>query len=113
MASEKGFSRSFLMYHYANFLLRMKPEMAEQGIDHIKETALATKDENKQLHGFGVGAIERIKENYEREKAVYENLLNSDKKTRAKYDLEKVKRELAQAESIIAHAKAAEAEIKK
>lgn len=113
MASEKGFSRSFLMYHYANFLLRMRPEMAEQGIDHIKETALDTKDENKQLHGFGIGAIERIKENYEREKAIYENLLNSDKKTKAKYDLEKVKRELAQAESIIAHAKAAEAEMKK
>ena len=110
--SEKGFVRSFLMYHYANFLLRMNAEMAEAGIDTMRSVTLSVED-NKQLKGFAVGAIERIKDNYEREKAIYDNLLNSDKKTKAKYDLEKVKRQQARAASVITHAKEAEAEIKK
>jgi aminopeptidase N len=110
---EKGFSRSFLLYHYANFLLRMSSQMVDSGIDKMKAVILTAKEEASPLHGFGVGAIERIKDNYTRAKGVYESILSSDKKTRAKYDLNKIKSEMARMDEVIAHAKAAIEEVKK
>jgi aminopeptidase N len=110
---EKGFAQSFLLYHYANYLLRMNAHMVEKGIDTMKKVILASKEENKQLHGFGVGSIERIKDSYDRDRSMYASILNSDKKTKAKYDLSKVKAEIAEAEQVIAYAKAAIAEVKK
>jgi hypothetical protein len=91
----------------------MSPEMVDKGIDNMKTILLAAKEETSPLHGFGVGALERIKDNYVREKGVYESILNSDKKTKAKYDLNKVKSEMARMDEVIAHAKAAIDEVKK
>ena len=110
---EKGFSRSFLLYHYANFLLRMSSQMVDKGIDNMKSVILAGKGENTPVHGFGAGAIERIKDNYTRAKGVYESILNSDRKTKAKYDLNKIRSEMARMDEVIAHAKAAIEEVKK
>jgi aminopeptidase N len=110
---EKGFSRSFLLYHYANFLLRMSPEMAMKGIDTMKNILLDMKDQNSQMHSFGTGSIQRIKDSYERDKGADEGILNSDKKTKAKYDLNKVKADIATAQTVIAHAKAALDAVKK
>ena len=113
LRGEQGFQHSFLLYHYANFLTRMNPAMAESGIDTIRAMVMGDKDDNKQLHMFGLGAIGRIKDYYEREKVMYEGVLNSDKKTRSKYDLKKVRTLLSTAEHVSAHAKAALAEMKK
>jgi aminopeptidase N len=113
LGEEKGFSRSFLLYHYANFLIRMSPDLCESGIDTMKKIILVEKEKNQQLHGFGTGAIDRIKDHYEREKGIYEGILNSDKATKAKYDIDKIKADLARMDRIIAHAKAASDEVKK
>lgn len=110
---EKGFGRSFLLYHFANFLIRMSPEICESGIDVMKAVLLDEKEKNKQLHGFGVGAIDRIKDHYEREKGVYEGVMNSDKTIKAKYNTDHIKSELAKIDHIIAHAKAAAEEVRK
>lgn len=112
LGREKGFNRSFLLYHYANFLIRMNPDLCEAGIDTMKNVLLIEKEKNKQLHGFGVGAIERIKDHYEREKGIYEGVL-SDKGGSARYNTDKIKAELVKANRIIAKAKAAVEEVKK
>ena len=112
LGEEKGFSRSFLLYHYANFLLRMSPEMADKGIDVMKNVILDRQGESKQLHGFGVGAIDRIKDHYEREKSLSQSVSNSGKKKKAKADLPIVNADIARIDKVIAHAKAAAAEVK-
>ena len=112
LGEEKGFSRSFLLYHYANFLLRMSPEMADKGIDVMKSIILARQGESKQLHSFGVGAIDRIKDHYEREKSLSQSVSNSGKKIKAKADLPIVNADIARIDKVIAHAKAAAAEVK-
>jgi aminopeptidase N len=113
MYEEKGFSRSFLLYHYANYLCRMTAPMCESGIDSIKTILLAEKEDNKQFHGFGTGAIDRIKDHYEHEKSYYESLLNSDKKTKSNYNLAQTQSEIDRINHVIAHAKAAAEEVKK
>ncbi len=109
---EKGFSRSFLMYHYANFLLRMSPEMAERGIDTLRDLILERKEENKQMRSFGAGAITRIKDQYEREKSLYQGVVTSVKKKRSKVDLSKTDPEIEKIDRVIAAAKAASAAVK-
>jgi hypothetical protein len=79
----------------------------------MKTFLLAEKDKNKQMGGFGVGAIERIKDYYEREKAKYQGILNSDKKTKDKYDQAGIKSEQETIDHLVAHAKAAIEEVKK
>jgi hypothetical protein len=91
----------------------MSPDLCESGIDTMKKIILVEKEKNQQLHGFGTGAIDRIKDHYEREKGIYEGILNSDKATKAKYDIDKIKADLARMDRIIAHAKAASDEVKK
>jgi aminopeptidase N len=110
LKEEKGFTRAFLLYHYANFLLRMNPEIVETGIDSMKNIILSAKDESKQLHGLGEGAIERIKDQYERKKGIYESILHHTGKAKDKNYLRAA---LARTEHIIAHAKAAVEEVKK
>jgi aminopeptidase N len=107
LATDKGFSRSFLMYHYANFICRMNPDMADKSIDTLRHILLHDDTTIIQLHGFGVGAIERIKEHYERKKSVYDNILNAGKKTKAKYNIAEIKKEDDIMARVIAHAKAA------
>ena len=113
LREERGFAHAFLLYHYANFLMRMNPSMVENGIDTMKNIILNTKEDNKQLHGFGEGALERIKDNYERRKGMYEAILNPTKKTKKKINLDKEKAELVQIERIIGRVTAAAEEIKK
>jgi hypothetical protein len=115
LREDKGFTRSFLMYHYANFLLRMSPVMADSGIDVLKKILLAEDESNKQVHSFGIGAIERIKEYYEREKAVDDVILSADKKSqiKEKYDLTTIRAEDELLNRVIQHAKAAMKEVKK
>ena len=79
----------------------------------MKNIILNTKEDNKQLHGFGEGALERIKDNYERRKGMYEAILNPTKKTKKKINLDKEKAELVQIERIIGRVTAAAEEIKK
>ena len=109
---DKGFSKAFLLYHYANFLCKMPTSVAVEGIETLKNELLADKDKNKQLQSFGMGALERIKEYYERKKAIYQSVQNSGKKTQEKYG-EKAKDELGQAEKVVTQAKAAIEEVKK
>ena len=105
--TEKGFARSFLMYHYANFLMRMSPAMCEAGIDSMKNILTIDVAANKQFHDFGLGSIDRIKEHYEREKAALEGRLNPSKKSKLRYNPIEIKAEIARIDPIIAHAKAA------
>jgi hypothetical protein len=79
----------------------------------MRSILLVEKEKNKQSHGFGIGAIDRIKDHFEREKAIKEDVLHSDKETKAKYDLDKIKKELVSIDRIIAHAKAAAEEVRK
>ena len=109
---EKGFTRSFLLYHYANFLIRMGPEMADRGIDIMKKVIQENPDEIKQLHGFAVGAIDRIKDHYERERSQYQSVTNSGKKKKSKVEPTTVNTDIAKLDKVIAHAKAAAAEVK-
>jgi hypothetical protein len=109
---DKGFSKAFLLYHYANFLCRMSASVSVQGIEALKNELLADKDKNKQLQSFGMGALERIKEYYERKKAIYQSVQNSGKKAQEKYG-EKTKDELSQAERVVTQAKSAIEEVKK
>jgi aminopeptidase N len=110
--SDKGFSKSFLMYHYANFLCRMSPVMSGHGVEVLKEELLADQDKNKQLQSFGMGALERIKEYYERKKAVYQSAQNSGKKTKEKY-VDTFKPQIAAVDAVITQTKAAIEEVKK
>ena len=113
LKEDRGFSRSYLMYYYANFLCRMDIGMAEKGIDTLKKILLTEDDVNKQFHSFGTGAISRIKDHYEREKAIYDGILNSDKKTKEKYNMLAVKTQDVKLAEIVAHAKAALEDLKK
>ena len=108
---DKGLSKSFLMYHYANFLIRMPARIVEQGIETLKGQLLADQDKNKQLHSFGLGALERIKEYYERKKAISASVQNSGKKTQEKY-ADKLNPEVSEIDGVISHAKAAIEEVK-
>lgn len=112
LKEDKGLSKAFLMYHYANFLCKMSPSVADRGIETLKNELLADQDKNKQLLSFGLGALERIKDAYEREKAVYNNMQNSGRRTQEKY-ANKVKGEMTQVDAVIAHAKTAIEEVRK
>jgi hypothetical protein len=112
LKEDKGFSKAFLLYHYANFLCRMQPSISLQGIEVLKNELLADQDKNKQLLSFGLGALERIKDTYDREKAIYNGLQNSGKEAQKRY-ARKVKGEMSEVENVITHAKAAIEEVKK
>ena len=87
--------------------------MVNPGIEEIKRVAMDSADSKKQLQIFATGAIERIKENYERRKVNNESIENSDRKTRALYDMTQIKSDLVRINEVIEHAKAALTEMKK
>ena len=109
---DKGISKALLLYYYADFLCRMDAPMTNNGIDVMKETLIADKNKNKQLQNFGVGALEKIKDHFERENIFHQGLKNSDKSTKAK-NKNLVKHPQTDVEQMIAHAKAALEEIRK
>ncbi|MBS1617019.1 MAG: M1 family metallopeptidase [Bacteroidetes bacterium] len=111
LKEDKGFSKAMLMYHYANFLCRMQPALSARGVVTIKAELLADQEKSKQLLGFGLGALERIKETYEREKAVYEQVESSGSRTKEKYKAA-LKAELKEIDNVIKTAKAAIEEVK-
>lgn len=111
LKEDKGFSKAMLMYHYANFLCRMQPALSARGVVILKNELLADQDKNKQLLSFGIGALERIKEAYEREKAVYEQVEDSGSRTREKYK-GALKAEIKEIDNVIKTAKAAVEEVK-
>lgn len=111
LKEDKGFSKAMLMYHYANFLCRMQPALSARGVVTIKTELLADQEKSKQLLGFGIGALERIKETYEREKAVYEQVEGSSSRTKEKYKAA-LKAELKEIDNVIKTAKAAIEEVK-
>ena len=112
MQSEKGYSKYFLCYHYANFLCRMPMSMTDRGIDTIQHIVAADKDKNKQIETFATGAIERIKEYYERKRSNYTSMLNAEAKNRKKYNNPTLQNDIATIDKIIAHAKAVLEELK-
>ncbi len=107
LKEDKGFSKAMLMYYYANFLCRMTPPMSEHGVLVLKNELLSDQEKNRQLLSFGIGALERIKEAYEREKAVYDQL-KDDGRTKDKYK----RSEQKEIDSVIKTAKAAIEEVK-
>lgn len=113
MKKEKGYTKYFLLYHYANYLCRMDADMVSPGIEAIKQEALDSTDKKQQLQTFATGAIERIKENYERRKVNNESVKNSDRKTRSKYDMAQIEGDLVKIDAVIAKATEALAALKK
>ncbi|MBS1593901.1 MAG: M1 family metallopeptidase [Bacteroidetes bacterium] len=111
LKEDKGFSKAMLMYHYANFLCRMQPALSARGVVTIKAELLADQEKSKQLLGFGLGALERIKETYEREKAVYEQVESSGSRTKEKYKTA-LKAEIKEIDNVIKTAKTAIEEVK-
>ena len=107
MQAEKGYSKYFLFYHYANFLCRMPMTMVDRGIDTMQHIVAADKDKNKQILNFATGAVERIKEYYERKRGGYDSMLNAQQKSPKKYTDTTLQAEIATMDKIIAHSKAA------
>jgi hypothetical protein len=91
----------------------MPASITERGIDSIQLIVTSDTTHNKQILSFGTGAIERIKEYYERKRAVYDGIANSDKKTRKKYEAPTLAPAVVSIDQVINHAKQALESMKK
>jgi aminopeptidase N len=96
-----GYSKLYMMYHYANFLTRMNDPLVLRGIEKIKESALG--DENRYSKQIGQGALERITNAFEKKKQTLTSGVDTKKAPAA--EVQKMIARVAQIDEILSKVK--------